>query len=299
MLIDAHVHMWNRKTLPDEAVLNYLKPILKFQETYGHLFDLGYEDGMPFPDYDVPIDRVIDTMDRNNIDGMVVLATDFELVGGNRMNLDDHMEWLFQRCSVDDRFHPFIGVDPNRRDAPQIIERLVNRYSSKGIKMYPAVGFYPDEERMDPYWKMVDDLGLLVVTHAGMALEPLDERYCHPKMMQSVAEKYPDTNFIIAHLGGKFHDELFPLMESCENVYADCSALQGWVPEEKGMIRKRLKDSISKFPDRIVFGTDFPLYDEMFSTAQFIDEIEKMEWESEKVRADFYGDTMARLLGLI
>ena len=298
MLIDAHVHMWNRKTLPDQAILSYLEPILKFQDTYGHLFDLGFEDGMPFPDYEVPVDTIIDIMDRNSMDGMVVLATDFELVGGNRMSLDEHMDWLFQRCSVDDRFHPFIGVDPNRPDAPAIIERLVKRYSPIGIKMYPAVGFYPDEERMDAYWRMVDDLGLLVVTHAGMALEPLDEKYCHPSMMQKVAERYPDTDFIIAHLGGKYHEELFPLMEACDNVYADCSALQGWVPNDVTMIRRRLDDSLSRFPDRIVFGSDFPLYDEMFSMKQFIEEIDKRDWESDRVRDDFFGGTMARLMGI-
>ena len=208
------------------------------------------------------------------------------------------MDWLFQRCSVDDRFHPFIGVDPNRPDAPAIIERLVKRYSPIGIKMYPAVGFYPDEERMDAYWRMVDDLGLLVVTHAGMALEPLDEKYCHPSMMQKVAERYPDTNFIIAHLGGKYHEELFPLMEACDNVYADCSALQGWVPNDITMIRRRLDDSLSRFPDRIVFGSDFPLYDEMFSMKQFIEEIDKRDWESDRVRDDFFGGTMARLMGI-
>ena len=290
--------MWNRKTLPDQAILSYLEPILKFQDTYGHLFDLGFEDGMPFPDYEVPVDTIIDIMNRNSMDGMVVLATDFELVGGNRMSLDEHMDWLFQRCSVDDRFHPFIGVDPNRPDAPAIIERLVKRYSPIGIKMYPAVGFYPDEERMDAYWRMVDDLGLLVVTHAGMALEPLDEKYCHPSMMQKVAERYPDTNFIIAHLGGKYHEELFPLMEACDNVYADCSALQGWVPNDITMIRRRLDDSLSRFPDRIVFGSDFPLYDEMFSMKQFIEEIDKRDWESDRVRDDFFGGTMARLMGI-
>lgn len=297
-MIDAHAHMWNRRSLPDRAVLSYLEPILSFNERYGHLFDLGFEDGMPFPDYDVPIDTIIDIMDRNRMDGMVVLATDFELVGADRMGLEEHMEWLFQRCSVDDRFHPFIGVDPNRPNAPELIERLVKRYSPKGIKMYPAVGFYPDEERMEAYWRTVDDLGLLVVTHAGMALEPLDERYCHPSMMRKVAESYPDTNFIIAHLGGKYHDELIPLMEACENVYSDCSALQGWVPDDKGMIGERLDSVLSRFPDRIVFGTDFPLYEEMFSAKDFIDIIDKRTWESERVRNDFYGDTMGRLMGI-
>ena len=298
MLIDAHVHMWNRKTLPDQAILSYLAPILDFQDKFGHLFDLGMEGDMPFPDYEVPVDTIIEIMDLNRMDGMVVLATDFELVGGHRMGLEEHMEWLFQRCSVDDRFHPFIGVDPNRPNAPELVEQLVKKYSPIGIKMYPAVGFYPDEERMDAYWKMVDDLGLLVVTHTGMALEPLDEKYCHPNMMRKVADRYPDTNFIIAHLGGKFHDELFPLMEACDNVYADCSALQGWVPEDIGMLHKRIDDAMSLFPDRIVFGSDFPLYEEMFSMRRFIEEIDKREWESEKIRNDFFGDTMARLMDL-
>lgn len=299
MLIDAHVHMWNRDTLPDKAVLSYLEPIIKFKEMYGHLFDLGFDEDMPFSDYNVPIEEPIESMDKNGMDGMVVLATDFGLVGGDRMSLEEHMEWIFQRCSVDDRFYPFIGVDANRPDAVELIEKFVKRYAPKGIKVYPASGFYPNDEKLDAYWKIIDDLGLVVVTHAGMALEPLDEKYCHPSMMQPVAEKYPDTNFIIAHLGGKFHDELFPVMEACDNVYSDCSALQGWMPGESDMVLNRLESVLSKFPDRIVFGTDFPLYDERISAMQFIRQIEKREWESEKIKEDFYGNTMARLLGIL
>jgi len=74
--------------------------------------------------------------------------------------------------------------------------------------------------------------------------------------------------------------------------------LQGWVPNDITMIRRRLDDSISRFPDRIVFGSDFPLYDEMFSMRQFIEEIDKRDWESDRVRDDFFGGTMARLMGI-
>ncbi len=296
MLIDAHVHMWHRNMLPDKAVANYMEPLLEFIGKYGELFNLDLDKELPFPDYDVPIDMPIESMDKNNMDAMVVLATDFELIGGNAMSNEEYHDWLFQRCSVDNRFIPFISVDPNRNNACEMIEKFVKKYSPRGIKMYPAVGFYPNDEKMKKYWDMVDDLGLLVVTHAGMALEPLDEKYCHPSYMKDVADAHPDMDIIIAHLGGKFYDELLPLMESCDNIYTDCSALQGWIPEDISMIHKRLDAVTSVFPDRVVFGTDFPLYDERVSASMFINRIREGKWGSDSIKEKLLGTNMHNLL---
>ena len=299
MLIDAHIHMWNRLMLPNEAVKNYMEPMLKFKEMYGDLMDFGLDEITPFVDYDVPISEPLDTLDANNLDYAVVLGTDFELIGEGKMSNEEYIDWLFERCSIDDRFVPFISVDPNRgEEAIRMIERLVKKYSPKGIKMYPATGYYPDESRLDPYWDLVEDLGLVVTTHAGMALSPLDEKYCHPCNLARVAEKHPDMKIIVAHLGGKFYKELFPLMDSHDNVYTDCSALQGWVFEDKGMIDSRLSEVTKRYPKRVVFGTDFPLYDASTSTMQFLRIIKEGRWGNEKVKEDLLGNNMARVLGL-
>ena len=284
--------------LPDKAVFNYMEPMVKFMKEYGGIFDFKLEDDMPFSDYNVEIDEPIKMMDVNGVDYAVVLGTDFELVSEGRMTNEEYMEWMFQRCSVDDRFIPFISVDPNRGDdALAMIERLVKRYAPKGIKMYPATGYYPDDPKLDRYWDLVDDLGLVVTTHAGMALAPLDEKFCHPKNFARVAEKHPDMKIIIAHLGGKFHDELFPLMEQYDNVYTDCSALQGWVPVDKSMIDKRLDSVTSRFPKRVVFGTDFPLY-EHTSMTQFLRMIRDGAWGNEQIKNDLLGNNMAKILNL-
>ncbi len=299
MIIDAHIHMWDRKMLPDQAVANYLAPLKKLKELgLDEIFNIDLDSDFPFPDYDVKINEPIHSLNANKIDYAVVLATDFGLVNEGRMTNDEYMEWLFDRCSVDDRFIPFIGVDPNRKDALEMLERYVRKYNPKGIKVYPASGFYPDDDKYRKYWDMINDFGLVVTTHAGMALPPLDEKYCHPKFFKKIADRYPDMKIIIAHLGGKFHDELFPLMDACENVYSDCSALQGWYAEDKTMIGKRLDTVTSRYPDRIVFGTDFPLYDEMWSTTQFIDYILCGEWGSKKIKEDLLGNNMAKVLGL-
>lgn len=298
MIIDAHMHMWNRLMLPDLAIQTYLEPLRRFKEMYGGMFDMGLDDEMPFSDYDEKIEAAIESLDKNGIDYGVVLATDFELVGGDRMTNEEYMEWLFQRCSVDDRFIPFVSVDPNRRDAVDMIGRFVNRYDPKGIKMYPATGFYPNDERMDAYWDAVDDLGLVVVTHAGMALPPLDEKYCHPSYFAAVADRHPDMKIVIAHLGGKFHQELCPLMDGRPNVFTDCSAQQGWMPDDNDVVVDRLRTVAGRFPDRVVFGTDFPLYDERIPAGRFIRLIRESDWGTEKMKEDLLGNNMARVLGL-
>ena len=299
MRIDAHVHLWERRMIPDEAIKNYLEPLKKLKELgLDDVFDFRLDDEMPFSDYNERIEDYIESMDVNRLDAMVVLGIDFGLVNEGRMTNDEYMEWLFGRCSSDERFIPFIGVDPNRKDAVQKVREYYSKYEPKGIKVYPATGFYPDDERYDDYWKAIDDCGLAVTVHTGMALAPLDEKYCRPSFMRRIAEKYPDMKIIIAHLGGKFHDELFPLMDACENVYADCSALQGWAPVDRTMIPKRLKECVTRYPDRIVYGSDIPIYEFSVPSSRFIGMIEEGDWGTEKMKKDLMGNNMARILEL-
>ena len=298
MIIDAHIHIWHRDMLPDEAIRNYMEPIRRFKDLYGGILDLGLDEEIPFADYSYSMSESKEMLDACRMDHAVVLGTDFELVNEHRMTNDEYMDWLFEVCSVDDRYIPFISVDPNKKDAVESVERLVKRHSPRGIKMYPATGFYPDDPRYDAYWDTVDELGLVVTTHAGMALPPLDERYCHPSFFRRVAEGHPDMKIIIAHLGGKFYDELLPLMDACDNVYTDCSALQGWIPEDPSMVDRRLAEVSSRFPDRVVFGSDSPLYNERTTVGRFIDIIKEGKWGSEKVKRGILGDNMARIFGL-
>ncbi|NLL94910.1 MAG: amidohydrolase family protein [Thermoplasmatales archaeon] len=298
MLIDAHIHMWHRDVIPDEAVRSYMGPTLQFLEQYGNVFDFNLDDEIPYSDYYVPIERPLSVMDANGYDLAVVLITDYSMVNEGRMSIQEYHDWVFDRCSVDDRFMPFIGVDPNRPDASELVGKLSKKHDSRGIKLYPATGFYPDDPKYLDFWKAIEDLGLLVVTHAGMALPPLDEKYCRPSNLAAVAERHPDTDIIVAHLGGKFHDELYPLMEAHENIHSDCSALQAWNPDDRSMVDKRLSEAMSRFPDRIVFGTDYPLYLDHTSPMQFIRQIREGDWGNDAVKDKLLGGNMARLLGI-
>ncbi len=297
MIIDAHAHYWVREMMPNEVIRAYMEPILKLQRQFGEFLDFGLEEEIPMADYHAPISDILGVMDICGIDKTLMLGIDFELLGGTTMSNEGYFDELFDTCSVDERLIPFISVDPNRgEEGLRMLERLVKKHNPVGLKVYPATGFYPDEERYDPYWDMVEDLGLLVLSHAGMALAPMEEKYCRPTHMKRVAEKHPDMNIIIAHMGGKFHEELAPIMREHDNVYTDCSALQGWMPSEPEQVYSRLESICGEFPERVVFGSDFPIYEERFSTYQFINLIRDGDWGSDKLKADLLGGNMARLL---
>ena len=299
MRIDAHVHMWERRIIPDEAVRSYLEPLKKLKELgLDDVFDFNLDEEFPFSDYSERVEDYTESMDINRLDGMVVLGIDFGLVNEGRMYNDEYMDWMFGRCSSDERFIPFIGIDPNRKDAVAKLKEYYRKYEPKGIKVYPATGFYPDDERYEEYWKTINDMGLVVTVHTGVALAPLDEKYCHPSFMRKIAENYPDMKIIIAHLGGKFHDELFPLMDACDNVYSDCSALQGWIAEDKSMVSRRLHDCMTRYPKRIVYGSDIPIYEFSVTSYQYIRLIEEGDWGTDTMKKDLLGDNMARILEL-
>jgi len=299
MRIDAHVHLWHRKMLPDLAIKNYMEPLLEYADLFDGFMDFQLDAENPFWDYSAPLEDLIESMNVSNIDRSIVLATDFELINEGRMSNEEYIDWLYGMCSSDERLEPFIGVDPNRgASGLRMIERLAKKYEPRGIKMYPATGFFPDDEKYSEYWKLIDDLGLVVVTHAGMALPPLDEKYCHPVNLIKVAEEHPDMKMIIAHLGGKFHNELFEVMDRCDNVYTDCSALQGWLPSEPDVVISRLRETAGRYPKRVIFGTDFPLYDTHYSTMQFIRLITDSDWGTQTMKDDLLGNNMARVLGI-
>jgi len=299
MIVDAHVHLWNRRMLPNEAVKRYLEPLREMEEALKPFFDFNLDGDYAFDDFSISAEELIKEMKGSGVDKAVILSTDFELLNDSELGNEEYTTMLFEECSAFDELIPFISVDPNRgEDGLRMVEDMVKRYAPLGIKVYPATGFYPDAERYRDYWELIDDLGLVVLSHAGMAMEPLDEKYCRPCFFRDVAERHPDMRIIIAHMGGKFHDELPPLMREMPNIYTDCSALQGWLPKRPDMAHSRLEAMCGEFPDRVLFGSDFPNYEIRFSTLQFINLIREGEWGDAGTKEKLLGKNISRILGL-
>jgi len=230
MIIDGRTHVWQRKMPPDSLQRAYMEPL----RAPDGLLDMKQDREQDFPMSQVDMELLIQSMKEAGVDKAVILPLDFGLVAKTEVSVEAYNDRVFQNCgSFDDRLVPFIGIDPNRGTrAVGLVEKYVRNCSAKGVKVYSATGFYPNEERMHEFWDLMVEYDLVVLTHAGASRGPLDENYSHPILFGEVLERLPGLKLVIEHLGGKFRSETYELARQFSNVYTDCSALQGWLPSE-------------------------------------------------------------------
>jgi len=294
MIIDSHVHMYTRDMQPDSIVEAYLAPL---KELKG-LLDFGLDEEVVWPEFSADDEYLLDAMEAAGVERSIVLPLDHGLVEKPRIGFEEMNRWVFERCELlSDRLIPFVGVDPNRgRNAIELVERYHAKNDAKGIKVYPANGFYPQDESLKPFWKAMEDMDMLVVTHVGAAWGPLKEEFCHPSFYREVLEDHPSLRIVFAHLGGKWREEAYALMEDFDNAYADCSALQGWLPSRPEMAEKRLKEVAQKAPDKVFFGSDWPVFELSYTTKQWVEFVKGRDWASEVVKEKIFNGNIRRVL---
>lgn len=121
----------------------------------------------------------------------------------------------------------------------------------QGIKLHPdAQGFPIDDERLFPVYDALGDT-LPVVFHCGDPQSDLS----HPRRLKRVLTRFPHLRVIAAHMGGwSLFDTAFDYLHD-ETCYLDISSSMMLLD------RDRLARLIRSYgADRVVFGSDFPLW---------------------------------------
>ena len=296
MIIDGHVHVWQRQMLPNSLLRAYLEPLLALDG----ILDLSLDREEDWPMSQVDVSSLVQSMDEAGVDRAIILPLDFGMVEAPAVGIEAYNDWVFESCrDANHRLIPFIGVDPLRGDkAKELVEKYVKHCDAKGVKVYPATGFYPNEEKVAGFWKLVEDHDLIVVTHGGASWGPLDDKYTHPALFDEVLARHPELKLVIAHLGGKFRAETYALAKKYPKVYTDCSALQGWLPGDAETCKSRLKEAVANMPGRVIFGSDWPLFDMAYPYNYWVRFVKEEDWATSEQKGQVLGGTIARLLRL-
>jgi predicted TIM-barrel fold metal-dependent hydrolase len=159
-----------------------------------------------------------------------------------------------------ERLVAFVGLDPRRDEAVELLLKGINEWEMRGLKLHPAAGFYPNDESCYKLYAKADELGIPVLVHTGPAMAPLYSKYCYPVYMDDVANDFPSLTIILAHAGFCWWEEALGIAALRPNVYID---LAGWQPRthrhpvaEFYLPLRRMLDSIGS--SRILFGSDWP-----------------------------------------
>lgn len=190
---------------------------------------------------DVPgfIDDLLRQMDEAEVD-MTLLTTGPE-----------DMYWEFKNCTVKknedtlkavkdhpDRIIGSVYIDPRKSDAIETYERFVEA-GFRAVKMFPPVGFYPDEERFFPLYEKIAQYGTPILFHIGQTNikyiqkqgEPkraMSSKYGHPMNIDMLTRLFPEIPFVIAHMGYPFYTESWSVAHANPNVYLDIAGSGPW-----------------------------------------------------------------------
>jgi len=162
----------------------------------------------------------------------VVLPMDMEFMqaGRVRMGLIEQLDGLAAlKRTHGDRILPFVFAHPERRDVADIVKRYVEDHGFEGIKIYPPLGYFPFDERLNPVYSYAENHGLPVISHCSrggvffrgriteaMRRHPITgqrlggkdndtfcDNYSDPKNYRDVLEQFPKLKMCLAHFGGE------------------------------------------------------------------------------------------------
>jgi predicted TIM-barrel fold metal-dependent hydrolase len=178
--------------------------------------------------------------------------------------------------------HPVAFADPERIDDKhlgQVDEALsVKPRDVAAFKAYLGYLHHgADSPNYRPYYRLAAKHGIPVIFHTGDNYsQKAKVKFAHPLLIDEVAVDFPETKFVIAHMGNPWLMDAAEVIyknnwkEGVENVWADLSAFVIGSAEDFEKYRKEgvLKSVIENVrkalefaerPDRILFGSDWPL----------------------------------------
>lgn len=169
-------------------------------------------------------------------------------------------EFTAQEVNEHKEFHGFGTVHADMEDITFEIE-TIKRLGLKGIKIHPDTqGFAIDDKRLYPMYDAIQGK-MPIVVHCG---DPRYE-YSRPEKLRKVLDDFPNLQAVGAHLGGwSMFDKAFEYLKDT-SCYFDFSSCMMFIGKEE--TERYIK---SYGADRMLFGTDFPLWNPSKEIERFL-----------------------------
>ena len=270
-VIDAHTHTWSREIISHKDL---------------EARRIAAERVGADPVLDSTIDALRKAMLTSGVERAVVLPIDSGFHQEMPLTLSEKTDWHANEVAGDKNIITFVGLDPRRgEEGLRELERAVKEKGCRGWKMYPPNGFYPDNEEFDPYYRLCIDLDIPVLIHQGFTPRFKHVKYARPVYVDRVASDFPDLRIILAHVGVPWQDEVLMVASKNPNVSVDVSGWQVFASTVPMKVYQMIGDAkiLRIFPKRVLFGSDFPLFEYTMSLKKWVDFFTGMQLPTELV----------------
>jgi len=228
----------------------------------------------------------------------------------------------WERCAALARMRPdrtvmWGTVNPlEGRKALESMEVQVREHGARAFKFYNVRYDYGEHFpwRMDdpkvafPVFEKALELGVnLIGVHKGVPLGPQHIEHTQTWDMDGAAEKFPDINFVIFHVGLPFIDEVCWQLIRFPNLYASLAATVNFIvraPRQFAEVLGKLLFWCGE--DKIIYGSEAPIWQPQwalraFSQFQIPDDLcEGYGYPqlTEQARRKILGENLLRLHGM-
>ncbi|MFW6089747.1 MAG: amidohydrolase family protein [Gemmatimonadota bacterium] len=175
----------------------------------------------------------------------------------------------------------------------EVLGEVINQYA----------GIAPDDERMEPYWALAEELDIPVGIHIGpgppgvhyLNAPGYRARMHSPFTLEEVLVDHPKLRVYVMHAGFPMIDDMLAMLYTHPQLYVDISVI-AYTQPKKGFYRYLERIVEAGFTDRVMWGSDQMVWPGVIEhsirtieDAPFLDEAQK--------RAILY-DNAARFLRL-
>jgi predicted TIM-barrel fold metal-dependent hydrolase len=311
LIIDYHIHLWSPRFIPDSIRWSFAQAAAfrhwpyKDPKTIFPLVSKGVED--PDGEY------LMKDLDLAGVNAAVSALVDYTILAGEEPEVP--LEQIMAHYSAlqekyQGRFYAFAAIDPRRPNASELVRKALGVWKLKGLKLYPAAGFYPHDPICFPLYEICQEFDLPVIFHTSPPGVPGIPRFTHPIHIGDVQVAFRGLKIVLAHAGHEiWWQEALAVAEGHSHTYLDLSQWASDGLSNPGEFLKKLahmRDRIGAH--KILFASDHcpgpktsGPKSEWVAWVHFYKELPKVAKEfnlsfSEKERDLMIGENAARLL---
>ena len=182
----------------------------------------------------------------------------------------------------------FGGIHPDCEDYKKELD-TIRDMGFQGIKIHPDYqGVMIDDIRYMRIIEYASELGLIILTHAGIDIGMPEPVHCPPDKMRRVLDEIKPEKMVLAHFGGWGQWDFVEEYLAGENIWLDTAFIYDYISKEQLLQILKKHD-----PKKILFATDSP-WSDMTKGIEWIRSLLLPEETTE----DILSGNAKRLLGL-
>jgi predicted TIM-barrel fold metal-dependent hydrolase len=199
---------------------------------------------------------ILKSMDANGVDRMLVMSEhERESLAATRTKLETTKALCDQ---APDRLTPLAWVNPTIDGMGDLAKAALEDMKFGGIKIIPDHWFI-HEERLEPFWELMDELSASILFHTGILHAHEDgSRFCRPVYLEKLLH-YPNIRFAMAHISWPWCEECLAVMGRMKAAHRP--RWQSYIDITPGTPRHIRKQALANAiafcgANRLMWGTD-------------------------------------------